>query len=78
MRHTIARAAERPWAAVAAAMALGFRQGIDQETAKKISKEVRDQGFKKVQVQIQGEELRVTAPRISWLAGMSTSAATRE
>ena len=36
-----------------------LKQGIDQETAKKISKQVRDQGFKKVQVQIQGDELRV-------------------
>jgi uncharacterized protein YajQ (UPF0234 family) len=41
---------------------LGLKQGIDQETAKKISKEIRDQGFKKVQVSIQGEELRVTSP----------------
>ena len=41
---------------------VGLKQGIDQETAKKISKDVRDQGFKKVQVSIQGEELRVTSP----------------
>ena len=41
---------------------IGLKQGIDQETAKKISKDVRDQGFKKVQVQIQGEELRVISP----------------
>ncbi len=41
---------------------IGLKQGIDQETAKKISKEVRDQGFKKVQVQIQGDELRVSSP----------------
>ncbi|HSM59352.1 MAG TPA: YajQ family cyclic di-GMP-binding protein [Longimicrobiales bacterium] len=41
---------------------IGLKQGIDQETAKKISKDIRDQGFKKVQVQIQGEELRVTSP----------------
>jgi uncharacterized protein YajQ (UPF0234 family) len=41
---------------------IGLKQGIDSETAKKISKEVRDQQFKKVQVQIQGEELRVTSP----------------
>jgi len=39
-----------------------LKQGIDQETAKKISKDVRGEGFKKVQVQIQGEELRVSAP----------------
>jgi len=41
---------------------IGLKQGIDQETAKKISKDIRDAGLKKVQVQIQGEELRVTAP----------------
>ena len=41
---------------------LGLKQGIDQETAKKISKDIRDEGYKKVQVQIQGDELRVTAP----------------
>ena len=39
-----------------------LKQGIDQETAKKIVKDVKDQGFKKVQVQIQGDELRVTCP----------------
>jgi uncharacterized protein YajQ (UPF0234 family) len=39
-----------------------LKQGIDQETGKKISKEIRDQGIKKVQVQIQGDELRVVAP----------------
>lgn len=41
---------------------VGLKQGIDQETAKRISKDIRDQGFKKVQVSIQGEELRVTSP----------------
>ena len=41
---------------------VGLKQGIDQETAKRISKDIRDGGFKKVQVQIQGEELRVTSP----------------
>ena len=41
---------------------VSFKSGIDQETAKKISKDIRDAGFKKVQVQIQGEELRVTSP----------------
>ncbi|NNF12249.1 MAG: YajQ family cyclic di-GMP-binding protein [Gemmatimonadetes bacterium] len=44
-----------------ARMAVGLKSGIDQETAKKISKDIRDSGFKKVQVQIQGEELRVTS-----------------
>lgn len=41
---------------------IGLKQGIDQETAKKIVKAVKDEGFKKVQVAIQGEELRVTSP----------------
>ena len=44
-----------------ARMTMGFKAGIDQETAKKISKDIKDNGFKKVQVQIQGEELRVTS-----------------
>ena len=41
---------------------IGLKQGIDQETGKKISKDVRAEGFKKVQVQIQGDELRIIAP----------------
>lgn len=41
---------------------VGLKQGIDQETGKKIVKAVKDGGFKKVQVAIQGEELRVSAP----------------
>ncbi|MDX1645954.1 MAG: YajQ family cyclic di-GMP-binding protein [Longimicrobiales bacterium] len=40
----------------------GLKSGIDQETAKKISTDVREEGFKKIQVQIQGDELRVTSP----------------
>ncbi|MCH7531431.1 MAG: YajQ family cyclic di-GMP-binding protein [Gemmatimonadetes bacterium] len=44
-----------------ARITVGLKQGIDQETAKKISKDIRDHGFKKVQVSIQGDELRVTA-----------------
>jgi uncharacterized protein YajQ (UPF0234 family) len=45
-----------------ARMVATLKSGIDQETAKKISKDIRDGGFKKVQVQIQGEEVRVTSP----------------
>ena len=45
-----------------ARQAVTLKQGIDQETAKRISKDVRDGGFKKVQVSIQGDELRVTSP----------------
>ena len=39
-----------------------LKNGIDQDTAKKIVKDVKEGGFKKVQVAIQGEELRVTSP----------------
>ncbi len=41
---------------------LGLKQGIDQETGKKIIKDIKAEGYKKVQVQIQGDELRVMAP----------------
>ena len=41
---------------------LGLKNGIDQETAKRIAKDIKGGGFKKAQVQIQGEELRVTSP----------------
>ncbi|MEE2899231.1 MAG: YajQ family cyclic di-GMP-binding protein [Gemmatimonadota bacterium] len=44
-----------------ARMTVGLKQGIDQETAKKISKDVRNNGFKKVQISIHGDELRVTS-----------------
>lgn len=53
-----------------ARMTVGLKSGIDQETAKKISKDIRDSGFKKVQVQIQGEELRVTSPSRDELQGV--------
>ena len=45
-----------------ASQELSLKQGIDQETAKKMVKAVKDHGFKKVQVQIQADELRVTSP----------------
>ena len=35
-------------------------QGIDADTAKKISQHIRDQKLKKVQAQIQGDAVRVT------------------
>ncbi len=44
-----------------ARVTVGLKQGIDQETAKKISKDIRNHGFKKVQVSIHGDELRVTS-----------------
>lgn len=39
-----------------------LKQGIDQETAKKIVRSIKDKGFKKVQTAIQGEEIRVSSP----------------
>ena len=39
-----------------------LKNGIDQDTAKRIVKDVKGGGFKKTQVQIQGEELRVISP----------------
>jgi uncharacterized protein YajQ (UPF0234 family) len=41
---------------------INLTQGIPQDTAKRIVKAIKDQGFKKVQAAIQGEEIRVTAP----------------
>ena len=41
---------------------VGLKNGIDQETARQIVKDIKNGGFKKAQVQIQGEELRVTSP----------------
>lgn len=38
-----------------------LKEGLDQETAKKISKIIRDEGPKGVKAQIQGDELRVSA-----------------
>jgi len=37
-------------------------QGIDSDTARKIVKYLKDKGYKKVQTQIQGDEVRVSAP----------------
>jgi cyclic-di-GMP-binding protein len=40
-----------------------LKQGIDQDTAKKIAKTIRDDGPKGVQAQIQGDQLRVSAKK---------------
>ena len=40
---------------------VGLKEGIDQDTAKKIAKIIRDEGPKSVKSQIQGDELRVTS-----------------
>ena len=39
-----------------------LQQGIPQDTARTIVKAVKDRAWKKVQVAIQGDELRVTSP----------------
>ncbi|MBK6421470.1 MAG: YajQ family cyclic di-GMP-binding protein [Gemmatimonadetes bacterium] len=41
---------------------IGLTQGIETDVAKKITRAIKDHGFKKVQPAIQGEEIRVTAP----------------
>ncbi len=41
---------------------VGLQQGIPSETAKRIVKDVKGGGFRKVQVAIQGDELRVSSP----------------
>ncbi len=38
-----------------------LKQGIDQESAKKITKAIRDEGPKSVHAQIQGDEVRVSS-----------------
>ena len=39
-----------------------LKQALDTETSKKIVKAIKDQGFKKVQASIQGDEIRVSSP----------------
>ncbi|MBX3147205.1 MAG: YajQ family cyclic di-GMP-binding protein [Gemmatimonadales bacterium] len=51
-----------PGAGTSVRCTLTLTQGIDQDTAKKISKGIKEQGFKKVQTQIQGDEVRVMSP----------------
>ncbi len=45
-------------------------QSIDNDTARKIVKYIKDKGYKKVQTQIQGDEVRVTAPSRDELQGV--------
>jgi cyclic-di-GMP-binding protein len=40
-------------------LAIGLKEGISQEQAKKVAKLIRDDGPKGVRVQVQGDELRV-------------------
>jgi uncharacterized protein YajQ (UPF0234 family) len=51
-----------PSAGTSVRCTITLTQGIDQDTAKKITRAIKDQGFKKVQTSIQGDEVRVTSP----------------
>ena len=51
-----------PGAGTSVRCEIALTQGIPQETAKKIQKAIKEQGFKKVQAAIQGDELRVSSP----------------
>lgn len=42
---------------------LHINQGISQDKARELNKFIKDLGLKKVQTQVQGEQLRVTAPK---------------
>ncbi len=46
---------------------LTLAQGIPSDTAREIVKAVKNQKFKKVQIAIQGEELRATSPSLNQL-----------
>lgn len=43
-------------------MTLTLQQGIPMEVAKEVSRAVRDLGLKKIQAQIQGDQLRIQGP----------------
>ncbi len=44
-------------------LAVGLKEGISQDDARKISKLIRDEGPKGVRAQVQGEELRVSSKK---------------
>ena len=47
-----------------------LKQAIDKDAAKAIVKAVKEQGFKKVQTSIQGDEIRVSSPSRDELQGV--------
>jgi uncharacterized protein YajQ (UPF0234 family) len=53
-------------------------QSIDGDTARKIVKYLKDQGYKKVQTQIQGDEVRVSAPSRDELQSVITDLKTQD
>jgi cyclic-di-GMP-binding protein len=44
-------------------IAVGLKEGISQDQAKKVGKLIRDEGPKGVRVQVQGDELRVSSEK---------------
>ncbi len=44
-------------------LAVGLKEGISQENAKKLAKIIRDEGPKGVRAQVQGDELRVSSKK---------------
>lgn len=60
----------QPSAGTSVRCVVTLTQGIAQDIAKKIQKAVKDQGFKRVQASIQGDELRVTSPSKDELQGV--------
>ncbi|WP_285731815.1 YajQ family cyclic di-GMP-binding protein [Nocardiopsis sp. ATB16-24] len=53
-------------------LAIGLKEGISTEDAKKISKLIRDEGPKGVKAQIQGDELRVSSKKKDDLQAVQT------
>lgn len=51
-----------PSAGTSVRCTVSLTQGIPQDIAKQIQKAIKEQGFKKVQASIQGDELRITSP----------------
>ena len=51
-------------------LAVGLKEGISQDDAKKISKIIRDEGPKGVRAQVQGDELRVSSKKKDDLQGV--------
>ncbi len=56
----------------------GLKEGINQETAKKVSKIIRDEGPRGVRAQIQGDELRVSSKSKNDLQAVMTLLRARE
>jgi cyclic-di-GMP-binding protein len=51
-------------------LAVGLKEGISQDDAKKLAKIIRDEGPKGIKAQVQGDELRVTSKKKDDLQGV--------